>query len=310
MARGVPIERIVASWERLGHLGLVAADVGLKRSSVESRVKSHGMIPAKDSPAEEKAEYRRAWTPREDAYVRGTYPTLAAAMPGSVMMLAAELGRHHGALIKRAFRLGVTSAGDGSALLKALGARWSTAENLGGLPLDGLTGPHNHFGVLTVEIPGPPVPKARARQGAGGHTHTPQRVIDAEQRISAFIATIPIRYTENLAMGCFFALKDATQTDADNLEKLVLDAINDSGLWLDDAQVTASVKRLTIDRENPRTVITLQPYVDHSVPRGQAGWPTCMNCRERFKTTRKNVPRCCSEECEVDLSETEAMTLL
>jgi len=57
MARGVPDEDLIVALERMGHPGLAAISVGLKRATVEARVKKMGIEWRKN----------RKWEPRDDA---------------------------------------------------------------------------------------------------------------------------------------------------------------------------------------------------------------------------------------------------
>jgi hypothetical protein len=109
-----------------------------------------------------------------------------------------------------------------------------------------------------------------------------------------------------VALGLFFALGSRRRIDVDNLEKLVLDAGNDGGLWLDDAQVTAKATGMTLDIENPRTVVSVMQYVDQAIPRGTDHWPRCAVCCEPFNPgTRKRPPQTCSIECTAEMAQTQ-----
>jgi Holliday junction resolvase RusA-like endonuclease len=88
-------------------------------------------------------------------------------------------------------------------------------------------------------IPGPPVPKARARVVNGG-SFTPQKTRDYE----AHVATIALATRSREASWGLFGLYGVTidvyrrggRGDADNYAKAVLDACN-GVLWKDDGQV-------------------------------------------------------------------------
>lgn len=280
MARGTPIEDIIAAYERYGHLGLAAMAVGLKRGSVTQRLKKAGVIV----PA------RRKWQPREDARLRQEYRGHVTA--GSVEALALLLDRTHGSVIDRAFRLGLTEA---RAAVELLGPTDR-------MEREALTTVYTHPPYVIVTMPGAPVAKARARSDRGS-MHTPPRVRNAEERLSAWLATIPIRFDGNVHLDVEFYLKDATRVDEDNLLKLVQDAINDSGLWQDDYQVTKLTLTMAMDRVDPRTHIGIGQYLNPTLPRGTAHLPLCLACGEPFvPAKRKEPPVTCSSECTAEMS--------
>jgi Holliday junction resolvase RusA-like endonuclease len=102
-------------------------------------------------------------------------------------------------------------------------------------------------------VPGDPQPKERPRT-VKGHTFTPQRTKDAEQRVhDAFRAAMPDWQTEpdgTYGVLMEFNAEQGSTADLDNLTKLVWDALNTNtktghqGLWLDDIQVGMALLRL------------------------------------------------------------------
>ena len=116
---------------------------------------------------------------------------------------------------------------------------------------------------LTFTVPGKPQPKQRARRGRNGRWYTPQATRDYEREVSiAAWATIKVfglpwaldaRY--RVTVGCF--MPDKRKRDADNVAKSVLDGCN-RVLWDDDSQVYEITVRKELDRENPRTVVTVE----------------------------------------------------
>lgn len=121
-------------------------------------------------------------------------------------------------------------------------------------------------------VPGPPVPKARPRVTRFGHTYTPQKTVDQENkireafllmkwestdepltlRIRAFMP-IPTTLSKSKRKLIFWHSK---RPDADNIAKLVMDALN--GLaYKDDGQI-ASLKIEKFYSENPRTEIEIK----------------------------------------------------
>jgi crossover junction endodeoxyribonuclease RusA len=79
---------------------------------------------------------------------------------------------------------------------------------------------------LNFTIDGDPVPKGRPRHGRG-HTWTPKRTLEAEQRIRDIVAPLidaPFDTPVRVSMSFWCATR--RRTDIDNLMKLVLDALN------------------------------------------------------------------------------------
>jgi len=127
---------------------------------------------------------------------------------------------------------------------------------------------------VTFTVPGPPVGKGRPRMTRRGHTYTPQKTIDAEERIAAEarsaldrLAEGPVRltvwatfqpakswpkYRRAAALGSFHTQKP----DVDNLGKLVADALNGIA-YADDSQIAEIVCR-KIWGPSPSTVVMIE----------------------------------------------------
>jgi Holliday junction resolvase RusA-like endonuclease len=295
MARSLPLEALIESYARLGHTALVALEVGNQRASVEQRFKKEGVRRRDD--------FRRVFRAREDARIRAEFPEARADGPAAVAMLAQQMGRSAGAVIDRAFRIGV-EFDDGTHLLRDGGRVGGEASMIAGVSIGWLVGRHGATG-LVIEVPGAPVPWPRAGTRPDGGHYVPKAATAARDVLAARFATLPT-LRGNVALGLFFALGSRRRIDVDNLEKLVLDAGNDGGLWLDDAQVTAKATGMTLDTENPRTVISVMQYVDQAIPRGTDHWPRCAVCCEPFNPgTRKRPPQTCSIECTAELAEAQ-----
>jgi Holliday junction resolvase RusA-like endonuclease len=130
----------------------------------------------------------------------------------------------------------------------------------------------------TFDVPGPPVPKARARVTARG-TFTPKRVLEYEGRVRAAamlaLATLGCAWPRDREYRVQVAVWRARHSgDCDNYSKAVLDALNaqraqtrkgkvvrvaeDGLFWRDDVQVCElHVKRFD-DRNDPRTMVTVE----------------------------------------------------
>jgi Holliday junction resolvase RusA-like endonuclease len=108
--------------------------------------------------------------------------------------------------------------------------------------------------VVTLEIPGTPVAKARPRSGRG-HFYTPRKTQAAEAAIAwhAKIAGVtfvgPVRVQLDFYGG---------RGDADNLTKTALDGAQKGGLFLNDSQVQKlGIAKYPADG-NPRTIMRVE----------------------------------------------------
>lgn len=115
---------------------------------------------------------------------------------------------------------------------------------------------------MELTIPGEPFSKARPRVTRKGRTYTPKATVTAEQAVrDALAATWPDLAPEpDMAWQArlVFYRYERHARDADNMVKLVLDALN--GLvWADDAQVeVGSWTTIWVDtREEAKTVAHL-----------------------------------------------------
>lgn len=102
---------------------------------------------------------------------------------------------------------------------------------------------------FALEIPGTPIPKARARtyttnMGRKG-SYTPKRTRDAEDMI-AFAARAKRVFfdsSQEVELEIVFAV-NRWRGDIDNLEKLVMDALQKAGVYANDKQVTKKVSEI------------------------------------------------------------------
>ena len=109
--------------------------------------------------------------------------------------------------------------------------------------------------------PGNPVPKQRPRF-AGKRVYTAPKTVAFERLIGdCAIIMRPAGWPQNgkysVVVEAYF--KDARRRDVDNIAKSVLDGLN-GVLWADDHQVAEVTSRKFIDRENPRTVVTVEVW--------------------------------------------------
>lgn len=116
------------------------------------------------------------------------------------------------------------------------------------------------LGVVEFTVPGEPKPKGRPRFGRG-RAYTPDATRRAEEAIrwEAIVAMhrrLIIRGPVTVTLR--FYLSTARRVDSDNLAKLATDAMN-TIVYADDSQITSLHIDKRVDRERPRTEITVRP---------------------------------------------------
>lgn len=114
-------------------------------------------------------------------------------------------------------------------------------------------------GLLCIfNVPGQPVPKARARV-VRGHTFTPERTKTGEARVAErFKVNYPHMrpFADPVSVRLNFYLKGNPIGDWDNFAKLVCDALNGKA-WLDDRQVIHADVAVYREALDPRTEIEI-----------------------------------------------------
>jgi Holliday junction resolvase RusA-like endonuclease len=130
--------------------------------------------------------------------------------------------------------------------------------------------------IITIEIPGAPTGKGRARSTSNGHHYTPAKTRAAEgyiQHLAAIAMQGLPRFEEPVSMSIDIAIapvksmpkrqrdealcgriRPAKKPDCDNIVKLISDALN-TIVWRDDAQVVDLVVRKRYDLNERTTVI-------------------------------------------------------
>lgn len=109
---------------------------------------------------------------------------------------------------------------------------------------------------------GQPIPKGRPRHNTiSGNTFTPQRTVKAEEAVGVAFRRGVVGYgpprTGRFKLSCVFHVK-RDDADIDNLIKMVMDGLQGFA-WVNDKQVKKlGDSEILIDRENPRTVITIE----------------------------------------------------
>ena len=105
---------------------------------------------------------------------------------------------------------------------------------------------------------GKPPTKKSARRGRGGRWYNPSSG-DMRRVAAHALVAVPDGWPMDAAYSVKIEiyLPDRRRRDTDNVSKLVLDALTGVA-WNDDAQVEDEDLRKSLDRENPRLVVTIE----------------------------------------------------
>lgn len=119
--------------------------------------------------------------------------------------------------------------------------------------------------MTTFVIPGPPVPKARARTVVkGGRTlsYTPAATRAYERSVRLLAKACGVRRTERpVVIRVYCYLADARRRDLDNLVKAITDGLNGVA-YADDSQIVELHATKSVDRTHPRAVVTVEEVAD------------------------------------------------
>lgn len=116
--------------------------------------------------------------------------------------------------------------------------------------------------MITFTAPGPPVPKERARI-LKRRTFTPGKTKAFESSVAAY-ARIAMREAGvemvgkriPVSLSLEFYMPDRRRRDIDNMAKAVMDGLN-GVLYHDDYQVVRLECVKSVDKDDPRTVVTM-----------------------------------------------------
>ena len=110
---------------------------------------------------------------------------------------------------------------------------------------------------VTIEIPGPPRPKARPRPNPAGGVWSPSK--GEEERVAGYLLRFKGLFPEGpVGMACEFHVNSRSRADVDNLVKLVKDAAEKAGVYTNDFQVTKSYqKRVVVSSGMEKTIVWL-----------------------------------------------------
>lgn len=109
--------------------------------------------------------------------------------------------------------------------------------------------------MITFDVPGNPIPKARARV-VNGHAFTPKSTKAWERAVQqAYRGPV---HVGPLRIGLDFRRANARICDWDNLAKAVTDALNGVA-WIDDSQIVAAAVSKRVDPDNPGVTVEILP---------------------------------------------------
>lgn len=121
---------------------------------------------------------------------------------------------------------------------------------------------------ISFVLDGPPAAKQRPRRAAHGAFYTPKETMAAERAVQTaawaalarhgLMRTWPLGAYYRVTVRAFYA--NARRTDVDNAVKLAADAANKI-LWTDDSQIIDLIATRRVDREHPRTEVTVEVLV-------------------------------------------------
>ena len=113
-------------------------------------------------------------------------------------------------------------------------------------------------------VPGPPVPKQRARRGTRGQWYTPTRTKRYEKKVAwcALSAGLSAPLTGDVRLDIRLWLPDRRRRDVDNIAKSISDGLTGIA-WEDDSQVASlSVTRAGVDRVCPRAEVRVDQMAE------------------------------------------------
>ena len=121
---------------------------------------------------------------------------------------------------------------------------------------------------LRFTVEGPPIPYQRVGRRGGGRAFKPKRMVEHMERI-AEEASVALRDSRHLwsfadwptdaryRLEVTAYLPTRRRVDADNLGKIIMDALN-GVIWADDAQVSRLEVEKRHDMAAPRTVVLVE----------------------------------------------------
>lgn len=107
------------------------------------------------------------------------------------------------------------------------------------------------------EVPGVPIPKARARVTRNGRfTPDTTKRYENKVRLCAYTAGVK-KLSGPVVLSLVLYMPDRRRRDGENIQKAIQDALN--GLaYEDDSQVMEWHGRMEVDKSNPRAIVTLE----------------------------------------------------
>lgn len=114
---------------------------------------------------------------------------------------------------------------------------------------------------MRLEVPGRPIPKARARRGKGGHFYTPDKTRRYEDDVAWYARLAKVKFTGRVKVSAEFHQRRPF-TDGDNCMKSLLDGLQKGGMLRNDVDVCEFYgKRVEVERpEDEKTVVVVEEF--------------------------------------------------
>lgn len=112
--------------------------------------------------------------------------------------------------------------------------------------------------IYRFEVPGPPQAWQRVRRGRNGAVYVPEETARYKLKVQMCARTAGVRkLAGDVVLSCWFYVADRRRRDADNLQKIIQDALNGVA-FIDDSQIREWHGAMDTDKERPRAVVQIE----------------------------------------------------
>lgn len=163
--------------------------------------------------------------------------------------------------------------------------------------------------LFSIEMEGNPIAHERPRATRSGKFYTPKKTRDYKESLAWAIKlkTQDLDYKDNAesiyGVQAIFYRSTRQRIDLDNLLKMVLDAITQSGFWTDDSKVCEISAQIEKAQANPRAYFIVYLYNSTNYVETITNYKfqeKCAYCGkplEKFKSYPSSKRKYCSVEC-------------
>lgn len=163
--------------------------------------------------------------------------------------------------------------------------------------------------IADFSVPGEPVTKSRARHTKAGYVYTPRETVLGMGNIAWWFRKATIGYKinpeANYIVCCVYAVGTMQRRDVDNMDKIVLDALNGVA-WVDDRQVVG-IHSVKVKVPKDQAEMRIRVY---ATPLTIGRFRTCKRCGKKF-TWYPSLPNreyCCGECLSADRRDARTFT--